>query len=204
MAVIMEALKKHTDGTPVGLLDALRDRRSIRQYTDQAVEAHTLKTLLEYAVDAPSAVNSQPWSFVIIQNRNLLDEISFEAKKTLANDPRWKSEAQHGQNQIVDPAFNIFYKASTLVIVCSNREEPAPEIDCYLACQNLMLAAYAMGLGTCPIGLAWDVLRTEEMKRKLKIPEGHYPVLPIIVGYPSEEAPKTQRDPPRILNWIAA
>jgi nitroreductase len=201
---MQEVEKKTADKTSVGLLDALRDRRSIRHYTDQAVEAHTLKTLLDYAVDAPSAVNSQPWSFVIIQNRNLLDEISFEAKKTLANDPRWKSEAQHGQNQIADPAFNIFYKASTLVIVCASREEPAPEIDCYLACQNLMLAAYAMGLGTCPIGLAWDVLRTEEMKRKLKIPEGHYPVLPIIVGYPSEEAPKTPRSAPRILNWIPA
>jgi len=65
----------------ISLWDALCDRRSVRHYTDQAVEAHTLKDLLDYAVEAPSAVNSQPWSFVIVQNRNLLNEISFEAKR---------------------------------------------------------------------------------------------------------------------------
>ena len=204
MPAIQEAELKKVERRTISLWDALCDRRSVRHYTDQAVEAHTLKDLLDYAVEAPSAVNSQPWSFVIVQNRNLLNEISFEAKKTLASNPRWMSEAKQGQNQIADPGFNLFYNASTLIIVCANREEPAPEIDCYLACQNLMLAAYGMGLGTCPIGLAWDILRTDEMKRKLKIPEGHYPILPIIVGYPSEEAPKTERAAPRILNWIPA
>ena len=65
-----------------------------------------------------------------------------------------------------------------------------------------MLASHGMGLGTCPIGLAWDVLRTDSMKNKLGIPLGHFPVLPIIVGYPSEESPRTPRNPPRILNWV--
>ncbi len=199
---LIEEMKKTKKKTSVGIFEAICDRRAIRHYQSKLVDERTVRTLLEFAVQAPSAVNSQPWSFAIVQKQNLLREISEEAKKTLAQDPRWKSEAQHAPNRFLDPAFNIFYGASTLIIVCSTQEGLVPEADCYLACQNLMLAAHGMGLGTCPIGLAWDVLRTDSMKNKLGIPLGHFPVLPIIVGYPSEESPRTPRNPPRILNWV--
>jgi nitroreductase len=102
----------------------------------------------------------------------------------------------------LDPDFNIFYNASTLILVCANKDEASREADCYLACENLMLAAYGMGLGTCPIGLAWEALRTDEMKRKLGIPKCYTPVLPIIVGYPAAEPPPTLRNPPQVLSWI--
>lgn len=186
----------------IEVLDALRDRRAVRDYTERKVDEKTIKALLEYAVLAPSSVNSQPWSFVVIQKKSLLEEISNEAKKIMLQNFRWKSEANHVKNRTLDPDFNLFYNASTLIIVCANKEEPESEIDCYLACQNLMLAAHALGLGTCPIGLAWDAIRSEEMKNKLDIPKNYFPLLPIIVGYPAGETPKTYRNPPQILNWI--
>ena len=202
---LIEEVKKKTKGkTSITVLDAICDRRAARHYLSKEVDEKTVRTLLEFAVQAPSAVNSQPWSFTIVQKPSLLIEISDEAKKILAQGPRWKSEAQHAPNRFLDPAFNIFYGAPTLIIVCATQEGLVPEADCYLACQNMMLAAYGMGLGTCPIGLAWDVLRTDSMKSKLGIPAGHFPLLPIIVGYPSEESPRTPRNPPRILNWIGA
>ncbi len=192
------------EGLSVSILEALRGRRAVRNYTDQMVDERTIKSLLEYAVMAPSSVNSQPWSFVVIQSKGLLDEISLEAKKIMARNLRWMSEARHLKNRTLDAEFNIFYNASTLIVVCANSEEPSPEIDCYLACENLMLAAHGMGLGTCPIGLAWEVLRTEEMKKKVGIPNYYYPVLPIILGYPAADPPRTQRNPPQIHNWIKA
>lgn len=186
----------------VGVLDAISDRRAIRHYTSRPVSDSTVKILLEFAVQAPSAVNSQPWSFVVVQNQKLLKEISDEAKKLLTGNPRWQSEAHHSPDRFLDPAFNIFYNASTLIIVCSTQEGLVSETDCYLASQNLMLAAYGLGLGSCPIGLAWDVLRTESMKEKLGIKSENFPVLPIILGYPSEPAARTSRKTPQILNWI--
>lgn len=202
MTLIEEVKKIEKEKNSIGIFDAICDRRAVRHYKSKAVDEKTVRTLLEFAVQAPSAVNSQPWSFSIVQNLEILKEISEAAKKILARDARWKSEAQHAPNRFLDPAFNIFYDASTLIIVCSTQEGLVPEADCYLACQNLMLAAFGMGLGTCPIGLAWDVIRTDSMKSKLGIPKGHFPVLPIIVGYPSEDSPKTPRNSPRILNWI--
>jgi nitroreductase len=195
---------KSGEGLSIGILEALRDRRAVRHYTDRLLDETTIKTLLDYAIQAPSAVNSQPWSFVVIQKKSLLDEISVEAKKIMAQNLRWKSEAKHVQNRTLDPDFNIFYNATTLIIICAYKEEPARDIDCYLASENLMLAAHGMGLGTCPIGLAWDALRTDDMKQKIGIPKCYNPVLPIIVGYPAGITPRTLRNPPQILNWITS
>jgi nitroreductase len=201
----MELIEKDkNDGhgvASIGVLDAICERRAVRHYSPRTVDENTVKVLLEYAVQAPSAVNSQPWSFVVVQNSKLLKEISDEAKKILTENSRWKSEDHHS-DRFLDPSFNIFYNATTLIIVCADREGLVPEADCYLASQNLMLAAYAMGLGSCPIGLAWEVLRTDSMKAKLGIKQGHFPVLPIIFGYASEPSPKTSREAPQVLNWI--
>jgi nitroreductase len=195
--------KKLEAGSTVDVLEAIRGRRAVRHYQAKPVPEALLKTLLEFAVQAPSAVNSQPWRFVVIQDSGLLKEISDGAKKTLALDARWKSEADDRSNRFLDPAFDIFYGAPALVIVCAAKEGLVPEADCYLACQNLMLAAYGLGLGTCPVGLAWDILRIPAMKQRLAIPEGHFPVLPIIVGYPAGEAiHPTPRNPPEILSWF--
>ncbi len=204
MKVVGKAEPQTGKGTSAGILEALRDRRAVRHYTSQPVDEKTVMALLEYAVMAPSAVNCQPWCFAVVQKKSLLDEISADAKKIMAQNLRWKSEAQNPQNRTLDPDFNIFYDASTLIIVCANKDEPSREADCYLACENLMLAAHGMGLGTCPIGLAWEALRTDEMKRKLGIPKCYIPVLPIIVGYPAADPPRTLRNPPQILSWINA
>jgi len=59
-----------------------------------------------------------------------------------------------------------------------------------------------LGLGTCPIGFARDILQTGAMKKELNIPMDYTPVLPIIVGFPSGESPKAERKSPLILNWI--
>jgi len=139
---------KESEGlTFISVLDAICDRRAIRHFTSQAVDKSTVKILLNYAAQAPSATNSQPWSFVVVQNARLLKEISDEAKKLLLTDPRRSSEAGHGRDRFLNPDFNIFYDAATLIVICSTKEGRIPEADCYLAAQNLMLAAHGLGLG---------------------------------------------------------
>jgi len=178
------------------LLEAIRQRRAMRAYTPKAVEEATVRDLLEAAVQAPSASNLQPWSFAVIQDRALLRELSEEAKATLAHDPHWKSHLP-----LTDPAFDIFYGASTLVVICAKREGFCPVGDCYLAGENLMLAACALGLATCPVGLARDVLQAPSMKKRFGIPPEEQPVLPIVVGYPAVAMPQTKRAAPVIRSW---
>ena len=181
------------------VLEAIRERRAVRSFLPQHVEEATLQTLLVAATQAPSARNAQPWSFVVIEDRELLRRLSRQAIRRMAADPYWRMYAS-----FPDPDFDIFYGAPALVVICARRNGLDPTGDCYLAGQNLMLAAHALGLGTCPVGLARDELASDTTRRELSIPEGVDPVLPIVVGYTREPAPQTEREPPLIHAWLHA
>jgi nitroreductase len=184
------------------VLDAIWKRRAIRRYSSKSVEEQVVHALLDAAVQAPSAMNLQPWSFAVIQQTKLLQKLSDQAKDFLLKDPKWKAASEHGKLPLADPEFDIFYGATTLIVICAKAEGFSPTADCYLAGQNLMLAAYSMGLGTCPIGFARDVLQNKSWTKNLEIPEDSIPVFPIIVGYPLGATPTVKRDPPHILSWI--
>jgi len=186
----------------MNVLDAIYKRRAIRRYSSKSVEEQIVRALLNAAVQAPSAMNLQPWSFAVIQQTKLLQKLSEQAKEFLLKDPKWKSASEHGQLPLADPEFDIFYGATTLIVICAKTEGFSPTADCYLAGQNLMLAACSMGLGTCPIGFARDVLQNTSWKMNLEIPEDFIPVFPIIVGYPLGTTSTVKRDPPHILSWI--
>ena len=125
----------------------------------------------------------------------------------------WINEAKHYEAlhvphlgrgfaaRVADPAFSLFYDAGTLIVICAKPLGPFVEADCWLAAENLMLAACALGLGTCCIGSVVPVLRTPEMKTVLSIPIDVTPVAPIIVGVPAGAAAEASRKEPHILSW---
>lgn len=184
------------------LLDAIYQRRATRAYSAKPVSRELVSKLLDAAIQAPSAMNRQPWAFVVIQDRSLLTRISDCAKKQFLAETTLAGELERGHIPLDDPAFDIFYGGSTLVVICKHDEEGfSPEGDCFLAGQNLMLAAEALGLASCPIGFARDVLQTPAFREELSIPGEYWPVLPILVGYPKSSAPATQRKPAKVLAW---
>ncbi|MGZ6434435.1 MAG: nitroreductase family protein [Pseudobdellovibrionaceae bacterium] len=200
----MEQLSEAAAKTKFNLsvIDAIYARRSVRHYTKRQVSKQAIEELINAAIQAPSAMNRQPWAFVIIQNIPLLNKICQEAKNLLLKSPEWRMNSEHGKTPFAERGFDIFYEASTLITVCAEKEGFQPVGDCYLAAENLMLAAPAMGLATCPIGFARDVLKMDSFKAELGIPDGYDPVLPVIVGYSSGPTEGPPRNPPRILNWL--
>ena len=102
---------------------------------------------------------------------------------------------------ISDSAFNIFHNAGTLIVICAKSIGQHPDWDCCFATQNLMLAAHAMGLATCPIGFAWPLMDDPEVRRELQIPSDCVPVLPIVVGYAANPAAPVNKRDPEILCW---
>ena len=147
-------------------------------------------------------MNSQPWAFIVIQNAGLLKCISEEAKDLLHREHQpWHSDIERSRTPVEDPKFDIFYGAKTLIAICAKRGGFQPLGDCYLAAQNIMLAAHAFGLATCPIGLARDILQTETYRNELKVPADYEIVLPIVVGYTTDIASKATRNQARILTW---
>lgn len=181
--------------------DAIQNRRSVRDYTDLPVDKEAIHFLLDAAVQAPSAVNHQPWAFAIIQGKALLKSYSDRGKILFTQTMGPLSSEPKIQTLFADPAFNLFYNAGTLIVVCAKPIGQHPDWDCCLAAQNLMVAAYSMGLGTCPIGLAWPLFNDAEVKKELSIPKEFVPVLPIIVGYPKQHPATVTKNPPEILCW---
>lgn len=171
------------------VLEAIQIRRSVRAYTDQPIDKAMVTALMQAATMAPSAVNHQPWVFAVIQDKQLLKSYSDRAKALFAKTMDLSSMPPQIRTMLADRAFNIFYNSGTLIIICAKPIGQHPDWDCCLAGQNLMLAAVGMGLGTCPIGFAWPILEQPDVKQELKIAPEFMPVLPIIVGYPTEAPP---------------
>jgi nitroreductase len=188
------------------VFETILARRSVRRYKSRKVDKTTINILLEAAVRAPTALNIEPWAFVIIQNTTLLQCLSDQAKPLFVEEFQDQGLEQAGQSLDIFkyPDFNIFYDASTLILICGKTTAPTYEADCWLAAENLMLVACAMGLGTCVIGSALPALNTTETKSKLNIPEKFSVVAPIVVGYPDDEIIHTLRKNPVILASIPA
>jgi nitroreductase len=176
-------------------------RRSVRDYTDQVVSEDTVDELLDAAIQAPSAMNEQPWAFVVIQDKELLKQYSEKAKPLVLNSPQVATKKAELRAMLAAPQFNIFYNSSTLIVIYAKPIGQHPDWDCCLAGENLMLAAEDKGLATCPIGLAWPLFDQSEVKRELKVPEDYVGVLPIIVGYPAQTPMAPARKKPEILCW---
>jgi nitroreductase len=188
---------------PMSVLDAIYHRRSVRNYLPQSIDLALVRSLLDAAVHAPTAMDEEPWSFAVIQDKNLLDRLSDSAKEMLRCEARGSDSrhARHSLDLVNKPDFHVFYNASTLVVIYGKFQGPFVVADCWLAAENLLLAACAKGLGTCVIGFAVSALNTLEWKTELKIPVEMTAIAPIIVGAPDGETPRVPRKPPEIVTW---
>lgn len=181
--------------------NAIFGRRSVREYIPQSVDPQIIRYLIDAAVQAPSAVNQQPWAFTVVRDRTVLTPLSENAKchmlATMAGSPH----SDHFRSQLSDPNFDIFYHAPVLIIISAIEQGPWIIEDCALAAENLMLAAHAAGLGTCWIGFAQSFLNTPEGKKALDLPAGWVSVAPIIVGHPKSAVPAVPRKDPAV-KWV--
>jgi len=185
------------------VLDAIYGRRSVRSYAPERLDRATILALLGAAVRAPTAVHTEPWAFVVLQDLTTLKHLSDRAKPLFVGEAHRAhlDPGGHLLDVFASPEFNIFYNAATLIVICAKPMGPFVVADCWLAAENLMLAACAMGLGTCVIGSAVPALNSSEVKAELGIPAEFLAVAPIIVGRPGDDATPTARKEPRVLTW---
>ena len=181
--------------------EAIFGRRSVREYAAEAIDEASIRKLIDAAVHAPNAVNEQPWAFTVVRDRQILDRLSQAAKSHMLATMPADARAGHFRALLSDPKFQIFYNAPVLIIISAIAPGPWIVEDCALAAQNLMLAAHAIGLGTCWIGFAQSYLNTSEGKSQLELPASSVAVAPIIVGHPSALPAGPPRKTPNI-RWI--
>ncbi len=164
------------------LIDAIRERRSVRKFKPESIPDPTIERILECGRLAPSAGNIEPWFFYVIKNPEIKEKL-----------------AQSSENWI--------NQAPVLVVITADYNEEMQKYgergrDLYViqdtaaATQNMLLGAYGYGIGSCWIG-DFD---EEQVRQILSIPEGRRPVVILPLGYPAED--KMPSSPRKSMNEI--
>lgn len=188
----------------VSVIAAIYERRSVRSYLPRKLEWAAVYPLLTAAVQAPTAMHQEPWEFVVVQDVARLKRVSDRARLLFADEPHPEllDRGGHALDIFTSPDFDIFYGAGTLIIIGTRSKAPLASADCWLAAQNLMLAACASGLATCVIGSALAALNHPETKVELDIPAEFTAVAPITLGVSAGETSRKSRRDPVLLSWI--
>jgi len=183
--------------------DVLQNRRSagISGHSDRV--SQTIQSLIDTAILAPSAVNSQPWEFWVVLGRQRIDDLSDRAKlwlvEKVAHNPT--AEAGYQRQFLAAPGLSLLYHAPILVLVVAKSFEKQASEDCCLAAFSLMLSARDSGIGTCWIGLTRPWFNLVATKNELGIPEAANVVAPLVLGYP-KEWPEAHSRNPAAIHWV--
>ena len=172
------------------VLSSIMARRSIRKYLDKPVEHEKLEMVVCAGINAPSGMNRQPWIVRVVEDQQLIADVNEVFKRNnpeqVARDPNFK---------------NMFRNAPNLICVCTPAEGGG-ELDAGLLGENMMLAAQAMGLGTCCLGGPVRFLNTNADARffldRLDIPEGYKLNYILAIGYPDEQPEAKPRDASKV------
>jgi nitroreductase len=180
---------------------AIYQRRAVRQYTDEPVNEGVLRELIDAAIQAPSAMNEQPWLFSVVRDKAVLSRISCDGKAATAAMLMAKDPNSPYIAKLQNPDFDILYNAPAMIVIASASDGPWAPVNCSLAAQNLMLAARASGLATCWIGLAQAFIASAEGKALLGLPADCAVVAGIVVGHTTNFPPPIPRQDAKIT-WI--
>ena len=173
------------------LMEGLLTSRSVRKYeTERKIDKETIQEIIKAAQYAPTAHNKQPWEFLVVDDKEVLEH--------LRHIQRWTSFAK-------DAACVVFVCGDTEKSFSRNKENEKwtfIDVDCAIATENLMLAAWAKGIGTCYCGAAPMQRVVDDLKEYLHLPENIRPFAIITMGYPAEtpKQPEGRYNPDKI-HW---
>ncbi len=151
-------------------MDAIKSiytRRSVRKYTDKEIPKDIIEKILKAGFSAPSAANQQPWHFIIIDEKNILNKI-----------PGFHKRAE------------FITKAKKAILVCADKKLEKFKnywpVDCSAATENMLIAARALGLGSCWVGIFPQENRIKELKNIFKLPDSVIPFSIVSLGFTNE------------------
>ncbi|MDR3573031.1 MAG: nitroreductase family protein [Anaerolineaceae bacterium] len=174
------------------VLNAIKNRRSIRSYVPGQISQDELDAILEAGIFAATGVNLQPWHFTVIQKKEVIDDIS---EKTIgvmkqSSDPNTVALAMRSEH--------LFYHAPTVILVSGKIGAYSSLTDCSAAIQNMLVAAQSLNIGSTWIGSISHFATLEDEVKKLNLPEGYKLYYAVCFGHKNPavqvSAPPRNRD----------
>lgn len=160
-------------------LKNIAKRYSCRDYADTPLTDEQIQHIVNAALAAPSAVNRQPWRITVVTDKELIDELDASGMEILAAE-----EDSTFYERMKERGGKILYNAPCLFVVTGDGTDWAV-FDSGILCQNIVLAAESLGLGSCMIGMLRIPLEGpcgEEFKKRLKFAEGYTFACGVVVG----------------------
>lgn len=171
------------------VVETIMTRRSVRQYKPQAVEREKMQTIVECGINAPNAMNKQPWEVRVVDNADYINGVTELYKKA-------------NPNAAEDPAFkNMFRNAPTVVFIGHDTKSESSPFDCGLLAENMMISAWSMGIGSCCLGSPARFMKTPEAAeylQKLGFSEGYELLYCIGFGYPDDAPAAKPREAAKV------
>lgn len=171
------------------VVETIMTRRSVRQYKPQAVEREKMQTIVECGINAPNAMNKQPWEVRVVDNADYINGVTELYKKA---NPKTAE----------DPAFkNMFRNAPTVVFIGHDTKSESSPFDCGLLAENMMISAWSMGIGSCCLGSPARFMKTPEAAeylQKLGFSEGYELLYCIGFSYPDEAPAAKPREAAKV------
>jgi nitroreductase len=186
------------------VMETIKKRRSIRSYDAKPIPRDILNTIIDAGNEAPSAMNSQPWRFVVIEDKEakkkLLRAALPQTKKVVEtmkdSNPERYEMMKKRYAELEDP---VYYSAPAVVFVIGTGRYAAH--SCPMACENMMLAAHSLKLGSCWVGFGAMITEDPEVRSILGLKEGDSIFGPILLGYPKGEPARPPKKEP-MVKWI--
>ena len=171
------------------VVETIMTRRSVRQYKPQAVEREKMQTIVGCGINAPNAMNKQPWEVRVVDNADYINGVTELYKKA-------------NPKAAEDPAFkNMFRNAPTVVFIGHDTKSESSPFDCGLLAENMMISAWSMGIGSCCLGSPARFMKTPEAAeylQKLGFSEGYELLYCIGFGYPDEAPAAKPREAAKV------
>ena len=181
------SLSDRPEGNAV--IETIMSRRSIRAYEERTIPRDTMELITECGINAPNGMNKQEWEIRVVDNPDFINgvtELFVKENPDAAKDPEFK---------------NIFRNAPTVVFIGAP-ESTYSGVNCGLLGENMILAAWSMGIGSCCLGGPVRFLNSEaatEYLKQLKFSDGYTLIYAIGFGYPAEKPEAKPRDKGKII-----
>ena len=205
------------------VIETIKKRRSVRSYKPDPVSREMIEAIIDAGNWSPTGLNQQCWRFVVVEDG------AFRRKLAAAARPTWQKalnswiDSQNDQIRAYltdlfsrclgwppqpyeemlrrgrDLAEGMYWGAPVIIFCIGTAAHAAQE--CAMVCENMMLAATALGLGSCCVGFGARVTGDEEIVEALELKENERIYGPIVVGYP-EIVPEPPPKKPPVVKWI--
>lgn len=186
MGQAQDCCKKGND-----VIETIMSRRSIRKYLDKPVEHEKLATVAKCGINAPNAMNQQQWAVRVVEDQNFIKETTEIFKKAMPE--MVKRDANFK---------NMYRNAPNIIVVATPKGDSWGLLNAGLLGENMMIAAKALGLGTCCLGSPARFLQDNEACKsyvaKLNLPQDYEICYVLAIGYPDEAPEAKQRDESKI------